>query len=174
MDTLKEKDFGMPTLVALVIVALGMVIYFGFFKKSEAVPIASADISYTGGGESRGYVETPPCTSYAGSDPILHGINPGYGPIGTKIEMGGCNLAGFEGDKNVWIRNVKGEEAVIYGEAGSTSELIRFTLSSPLCGEDTSYSDKPCPRWLTLVPGQYTLYASPWGKRSNELLITVK
>ena len=172
MGIMKEKGFTAPTVIGLIILSLGVVIYFGFFKKSEAVPIQSTDISYTGE-ESPGFVETPPCTSYKENDPILHGINPGYGSVGTKIEMIGCNLAGFEGDKNIWIENGKGEKAVIYGDAGSTSELIRFTISSPLCQEDTSYSGKPCARWLTLVPGQYTLYASPWGKESNKLLITV-
>ena len=106
--------------------------------------------------------------------PIITWLSNHSGPVGTKLEINGCNFLGFEGDKNAWIENSNGVKGLLRGEAGSTGKLIKATLSSPLCSKDTSYSGLPCDASLTLVSGSYRIYVMPWGKKSNEVGFTIK
>lgn len=107
--------------------------------------------------------------------PVITSLSRYSGPIGTKIEIHGCNFSGFEGDLNAWIENNnQGVRGILYGEAGSTSKLIKVTLTSPLCQKDNSYSGLPCDAWLTLTPGVYEIYTTPLGEKSNELTFTVE
>lgn len=113
------------------------------------------------------------CQDTAGGTPLITSLSTYSGPVGTKLEIKGCNLYGFEGEKNVWIENELGIKGILYGEAGSTSEIIKVTLNSPLCQKDISYSGLPCDAWLTLSPGKYKIYVMPWGKKSNEINFTI-
>lgn len=106
--------------------------------------------------------------------PVITSISPASGPVGTKVEIKGCNFSGFEGDKNAWIENSQGVSGILYGEEGSTSNLIMITLKSSLCRIDNSYSGIPCDKFLTLTPGAYKIYARTWGKNSNEVNFTIK
>ena len=106
--------------------------------------------------------------------PVITSVSPGSGPVGTELEIRGCNFSGFEGDLNAWIENSQGISATLYGKEGSTSKLLEITLGSPLCQVDNSYSGIPCGRWLTLTPGVYEIYVEPWGKKSNEVSFTIK
>jgi hypothetical protein len=114
------------------------------------------------------------CTNQPEGTPVITSLSTISGPIGTKLEIKGCNFSGFEGDKNAWIENTKGVKGILYGEAGSTSNLIRATLKSPLCQKDNSYSGLPCAAWLTLNAGIYKIYVTPWGKESNKVNFTIK
>lgn len=105
--------------------------------------------------------------------PVITSISSYFGSVGTKIELGGCNFTGFEGDKNAWIENDQGVKGIIYGEMGSTAKLVILTLKSPLCQKDTSYSGLPCDSWLTLTPGVYKIYVTPWGNTSNIVDFTI-
>jgi len=106
--------------------------------------------------------------------PVITSLSSYSGPVGTKLEIHGCNFAGFEADKNAWIENTQGVKGILYGEAGSTSKLVQVSLYSPLCQIDTSYSGLPCDAWLTLTPGIYRIYVTPWGQKSNEVSFTIK
>lgn len=107
--------------------------------------------------------------------PELVSVVPANGKIGTSITVYGKNLSGFEGDKNLWIQNISnGVRGIMRGDAGSTNTSITAVLADRYCTADTSYSGLECPAYLVITPGAYKIYAEPWGKKSNELLFTVK
>ena len=88
--------------------------------------------------------------------------------------VSGKNLSGFEGDKNVWIENTAtGVKGIIRGDQTSSATKITFTLADKYCTADTSYSGAACPSYLTITPGNYVLYANPWGVTSNSVTLVV-
>ncbi len=107
------------------------------------------------------------------SGPKINSISLASGSVGTKIEVFGSDLNGFEGDLNLWIENSSGIKGIIYGETGSTSNMIKFTVPAKVCQTDESYRGLPCASWLELVPGVYKIYAEPWGNKTNEVLFTI-
>lgn len=116
----------------------------------------------------------PGCEDEPEGEPVITSISVISGSVGTKLEIQGCNFAGFEGDKTAWIENEQGVKGILYGDEQSTSKILNFTLKSPLCQKDTSYSGLPCDAWLTLAPGKYLIYVLPWGKQSNKVEFTVR
>ena len=106
---------------------------------------------------------------------VITSLSAYSGPVGTKLEIRGCNFKGFEGDVDAWIENSKGERGFLHGEPGSNNNIIKVTLNSPLCQENTSYSGLPCSKWLTLTPGKYKIYTLPWGEesKSNKVEFTI-
>lgn len=113
------------------------------------------------------------CVDELEGTPVITSISTNSGTVDTKIVIKGCNLSGFEWDKNVWIENNQGIKWIIYSETWSTSNLLNITLKSQLCQSDTSYSGLACDSWLTLVPGDYKIYVNPWWKQSNIIDFTV-
>ncbi len=95
------------------------------------------------------------CIDASEGIPVITSISTESGSLGTQITLQGCNFSGFEWDKTVWIENGSGITGLLYGESGSTSKQIIFTLQSPICQTDTSYSGLPCPNTLSLTPGNY-------------------
>lgn len=106
--------------------------------------------------------------------PVITYISSYSIPVGSSIEIRGCNFSGFEADENAWLENSQGVRGLVFGEVGSTEKLLKLIIVSPLCTEDTSYSGKQCGEWLNLTPGEYKIYTEPWGKKSNEVSITIK
>ena len=120
-----------------------------------------------------------------GSDeyiPVITSISKTSGSVGTEVEINGCNFSGFEGDKNLWIENEEGKRGILYGYIkGSTEKMIKVDLVSPLCSRDPSYAGVSCEEFaglqgvepeeitLHLNPGEYKIYAEPWGNKSNEV-----
>lgn len=98
------------------------------------------------------------------------------GPVGTKLEVRGCNFAGFESDKNLWIENAQGVKGILYGErepsSPTYSKVVKVTLESKLCTHDTSYSGLPCNSYLTLTPGVYKLWSSPGNEKTKSNVVT--
>ena len=109
------------------------------------------------------------CIDQEMGQPIITSLSAYQGSIGDVIEIRGCNFAGFEGDKNVWLENEQGSKAILYGTLDSTPKLIKITLASPLCQQDNSYSGLECESWLELVPGNYKIFVMPWGQESNKV-----
>jgi hypothetical protein len=115
------------------------------------------------------------CVDESEGVPVITSIVPLFGPVGTKIEISGCNFNGFEGDKNIWIENSAGVKGILYGERDkygerdNDSKTIKTTLMSPLCQTDVSYKDGPCSHVFDLTSGKYKIYTMPWGKKSNEV-----
>jgi hypothetical protein len=105
--------------------------------------------------------------------PVINSINPQLASIGTTVEINGKAFSGFESDKYAWIENSSGQKGVIYNEPGSSDNLIRFKLVDKYCTSDTSYSGRPCPSYINIVPGTYQIYVSPWGNMSNRVPFVV-
>lgn len=131
------------------------------------------------------YTTTPPtflptsCTDQLDGMPVITSLSSYSGPVGTKLEVRGCNFAGFESDLNVWVENSQGVKGIAYAEAahlsgGSTAKLLKITLAPSLCQKDNSYSALPCQAYLNLTPGLYKIYTAPWGKKSNEIVFTIQ
>ena len=113
----------------------------------------------------------PSCTDQPESKAVITSLSSYSGPVGTDLEIRGCNFAGFEGDKNAIIENSEGVIGILYGESGSTANVIKVTLKSPLCSQNNSYSGLPCGSYLTLTPGTYKIYAMPWGTDTKSNLV---
>ena len=112
------------------------------------------------------------CVDQPETEAVITSLSSYSGPAGTKLEIRGCNFAGFEGDKNAWIENSQGVRGVLYGEQDSTAKMIKVTLKSPLCSKDNSYSGLPCSSYLTLTPGTYKIWTTPWGANTKSNLAT--
>jgi len=117
---------------------------------------------------------SPICQDESEGAPVITSLSSYSLSVDAEIEIMGCNFSGFEGDKNAWIENSQGVKGLLRGGADSTTKLLRVALNSPLCQKDTSYSGLPCDAWLTLTPGVYKIYVLPWGKKSNEVIFTIK
>jgi len=106
--------------------------------------------------------------------PHIDSIAPSSAAIGSKINVNGSNLNGFEGDLDVWVENSAGQKAIIHGlKPQSTASDIQFTLATNYCTIDTSYSGAACPEYMAMTRGTYTMYAMPWGTESNKMQFTV-
>jgi hypothetical protein len=159
-------------------------VYFVYFKKQGEVVVnttsSQTEVTKTATQTATEVIKTVTptpsqitCIDNPEGDPVITSLSSYSGPVGTKLEIRGCNFSGFEGDKNAWIENAQGIKGILYGESGSTSKLLKVTLKSPLCQKDTSYSGLPCDAELILIPGKYKIYVMPWGKKSNEVSFTI-
>ena len=103
--------------------------------------------------------------------PIIQSISPASGSIGTIIELSGINLAGFEGDLDAIIENSKGETAYLngIGAVPRDDKKIRVKIDSKICKKNNSYTGDTCTSYLTITPGVYYIYTSPWGNISNKV-----
>lgn len=114
------------------------------------------------------------CSTYD-SKPVITSITPSSGPVGTTIEIQGCNFLGFEGDKEIWFTNSKGEKGFLNGQMDpatrASNTVTRVTLQQKLC-QINSYSGLDCPI-LELAPGTYTVYSNSYGGKSNTVNFTV-
>ncbi|MFA5771045.1 MAG: hypothetical protein WC894_06180, partial [Patescibacteria group bacterium] len=113
------------------------------------------------------------CTDESEGEPVITSLSVVSGVVGTSLEIKGCNFAGFEGDKNAWIKNDKGIAGILRGAEGSTSKLMLVTLKPTLCQSDVSYSGAACDAFLLLAPGKYNIYVAPWGKESNKIEFSI-
>ena len=105
--------------------------------------------------------------------PFIASISPNPAKIGQATTVTGANLNGFEGDKNLWIENSAGQKGVIYGDRSGAGDTIKFTLASSYCTADNSYSGLPCPAYIMITPGAYSIYATPWGTTSNKVTFNI-
>lgn len=115
------------------------------------------------------------CATYE-SKPAITSISPSSGPIGTTIEIQGCNFQGFESDKIVWFTNSKGEKGTLNGQMDAATRasntVLRVTIPQKICQSDTSYSGLQCPL-MDMTPGVYTVFSNSYGGNSNAVNFTV-
>lgn len=116
------------------------------------------------------------CIDQPETKAVITSLSRDSGPVGTNLELRGCNFAGFESDTNAWIENSQGVKGILYGEKGSNAKMMKVTLKSQLCSQDNSYSGLPCSSSLTLTPGNYKIYTIPWGAdtKSNVAAFTIQ
>ena len=114
----------------------------------------------------------PPATAGENPKPIIRTISPSSGPVGTKITLTGCGFRGFEGDTDLWFTNSKEVKGVLYGNANNTDTSITATIPAKLCTQNTSYQGIPCPSYMDITPGAYSVTESGYGT-SNAVTFTV-
>ncbi|MFN7160312.1 MAG: S-layer homology domain-containing protein [Candidatus Gracilibacteria bacterium] len=107
------------------------------------------------------------CVDQTDGLPVITSISRSEARVGDTLDIHGCNFSGFEGDLHAWIENSEGVKGILYSESGSTSKLLHVRLNTPLCQTDNSYSGLPCDKKLSVVPGKYELFVTPWGRVSN-------
>lgn len=117
------------------------------------------------------------CKDEPDEAPVITSISPVSGPIGTEVEIKGCNLSGFESDLDVVFERSDGAKIPLYGGTSVYGgKLIRIKVQS-YCesGFETGRSsgiEKACTT-VKAIPGVYKVYATPWGKKSNEAKFTI-
>lgn len=169
---MNQKGFVNIILVVVIVVLVGVVGYFALVKKSP--PIAQQTPTLTPTSQTPSPSLPTTCKDEPQGIPVITSLSVYSGPVGTKLEIRGCNFSGFESDKNAWIENSQGVRGRLYGEAESTAKLLKVTFKSPLCQADNTYSGLPCNAWLTLTPGVYKIYVMPWEKESNKVSFTIQ
>jgi hypothetical protein len=115
-----------------------------------------------------------------GENSLIVSLMPTSGPIGTELEINGCNLAGFEGDKDVFFERSDGKKIMIEEGAGRWDTGIskmKIIIKEP-CKEGEKvvgrYSgEETLCDYVAMTPGVYKVYVEPWGKRSNEVSFVI-
>lgn len=160
---MKQKGSANIVLILLVVVLVGALGYVILVKTPTRVeqPLTTSPSSLPAS-----------CVDKPETRAVITSLSSYSGPVGTKLEIRGCNFAGFEGDKNAWIENSQGVKGILYGEQGSTEKVIKVTLKSPLCSQDNSYSGLSCSSSLQLTPGTYKIWTMPWGDNTKSNLAT--
>ena len=189
---MNQKGFANIVLIVLVVVLAGALGYVTLVKKSTPTEQSQTNNSQntqptTPPPTNNTVSQNPPATQPPATPPsslpttcvdqsetkaVITSLTSYYGPVGTKLEIRGCNFAGFEGDKNAVIENAQGVKGILYGEQGSTAKVIKVTLKSPLCSQDNSYSGLPCSSYLTLTSGTYKIWTMPWDATTKSNLAT--
>ena len=134
---------------------------------------------------------TPPsplpttCVDQQEAIPVITSISPASGPVGTKVEIRGCNFTGFEGDLDAVFVRSDGKEIPLYGGTwypgygggAGRGKIMTVTVQSycPSGSETGRYSGitSPC-QTIQATPGVYKVYVTAWGKKSNLATFTVK
>ena len=110
--------------------------------------------------------------------PVITSISPTSGSVGTKVEIRGCNLAGFEGDQMAIFERSDGKKLTFYG-SGYNEKLMTVPIADncPTGSETGRYSGitSLC-ETIKALPGVYKVYVITWGDefKSNSATFTVK
>jgi len=131
---------------------------------SQSLPTTCVDETHTAGGK-----DLPP---------VITSISPTSGPAGTKVEIRGCNLAGFEGDQIAIFERSDGKKLNFYG-SGYNEKMMTVAVADncPTGSETGRYSGitSSC-ETIQALPGTYRVYVITWGDefKSNSATFTVK
>lgn len=104
--------------------------------------------------------------------PYITSVTPTSGRAGVTVTLSGYNLAG-ENDVVVWIINSQ-EEVGYLGAFGKTSDATKIAVKIPaqVCTTQVA-TGQTCPKFLTVTPGAYSLFAKTATKSSNIVPFTV-
>lgn len=131
---------------------------------SQSLPTTCVDETHTVGGK-----DLPP---------VITSISPTSGSVGTKVEIRGCNLAGFEGDQIAIFERSDGKKLTFYG-SGYNEKVMTVTVETncPTGSEMGRYSGitSSC-ETIQALPGVYKVHVITWGDdfKSNSATFTVK
>ena len=125
---------------------------------------------------------TTTCKDGTESTPVITSLSRTSGPIGTELEIRGCNLSGFEGDLDVYFERTDGKKIMLTDTFGSYPKtggsLIKVVVKEPCQQGETvygRYSGIPAQcNYIALTPGLYKVYTDPWGKTSNTVSFTIQ
>lgn len=110
--------------------------------------------------------------------PVITSISPISGPVGSRVVIRGCNLAGFEGDQMAIFERSDGNKLIFYG-SGYDEKVVTVTVTDNCStGSETGrYSGNTslCEP-VRVLPGVYKVYVVTWGDeyKSNVANFTVK
>jgi hypothetical protein len=103
--------------------------------------------------------------------PFIEDISPDSGQIGSTITIVGYGFKSH--DTLVWLDNGK-ERGLLFGGMPEKDNQITFTLKGSLCKEYTLASGLPCPSYLNVTPGKYTIYVENLNGVSNKVSFVVE
>jgi hypothetical protein len=109
--------------------------------------------------------------------PVISSISPLSGIVGTTLTITGNNLNGFEGDRLVtFTNNENGQTGVLdnYDVSATAPHTITIVIPAKICTVSTGLSGKPCPSYIQITPGVYSVSVTPWGTESNKVQFAVK
>ena len=123
----------------VILVLIGAVGYFAIGKKSELVLTNEQPVNTQTTNQTKTKNTISPvsaqvlpttCKDESEGAPIITSISKYSGPLGTELEIRGCNFNGFEGDRMVYIENGQGLKSVLVNVRGeeSTPKLLKFSL----------------------------------------------
>jgi len=124
------------------------------------------------------------CKNEPEGTPVIASISPTSGPVGTEVEIRGCNLAGFEGDLDATFVRSDGAKIGLYGgiwspEYGGVKpgKLIKVTIESYcdygfVTGRYSGIISR-CEK-VEATPGIYKVSVNAWGETSNEVNFSIQ
>lgn len=113
--------------------------------------------------------------------PVISSISPSSGPIGTKVEIKGENLSGFEGDLDVYFEDASGQKVKLTDNSGTYPKTMGKSMVI-MVKEPCQRGEKIIGRYsgieswcnyVPLKPGNYKVYVNPYGVKSNVVSFTV-
>ncbi len=180
---MNRKRFANIILIVLVVILAGALGYVTLVKKP-----ASTEQLQPNSSQNTQLAPLPSlpttCTDQQEATPVITSISPASGPVGTKVQIRGCNFTGFEGDLDAVFVRSDGAEIPLYGGTWSPGyggaergKLIMVTVQSYCAsGSETGrYSGitSSC-KTVQATPGVYRVYVTAWGKKSNAATFTIK
>jgi hypothetical protein len=201
---MNQKGFANIALIVLVVILAGALGYVTLIKKPASVEQPQTSNSQntqttTPPSSNNTVSQNPPATQSpatpsqslpttcvdevhapGGKDlpPVITSISPTSGPVGSKVEIRGCNLAGFEGDQIAIFERSDGKKLTFYG-SGYNEKMMTVTVADncPTGSETGRYSGitSSC-ETIQALPGTYRVYVITWGDefKSNSATFTVK
>ena len=115
------------------------------------------------------------------ANPAIYSISPSSGPIGTKVQIKGYQLSGFEGDLDVYFERSDGKVVILTDNFGTYSktgsDAMNFVIKEPCQKGQTIYGrysgiPSTCD-YVALTPGKYKVYVKPYGQKSNVVEFTI-
>lgn len=193
---MNQKGFANRILIVFFIVLVGALGYITLIKKSAPIEqpqhITPLSISNTASQNppANQTIATSPqslptsCVdevhSSNGKDlpPVITSISPTSGPVGTSVELRGCNLAGFEGGQVAIFERSDGKKLTFYGSGYNEKIMtIKVVDNCPTGSEIGHYSGiRSTCETIKALPGVYKVYTVTWGDefKSNIVTFTVK
>src|SRR3989344_3023082 len=184
MNMNNQKGFANIALIVLVVILAGALGDVTLVKKPA--PVEQSQINNLQNTEPSTPPQSLPTTCIdevhapGGKDlpPVITSISPTSGSVGTKVDIRGCNLAGFEGDQMAIFERSDGEKLTFYG-SGYNEKVMTVTIADncPTGSEIGRYSGitSPC-ETIKALPSVYKVYVITWGDefKSNLATFTVK
>jgi hypothetical protein len=125
--------------------------------------------------EECGVSVTTNCVNNGDEVPIIYSLSVNSGLVGSEVEINGCKLNGYGGGTILSFKKENGESGFLevnsYIPEGATS--IKFTIPEKMCTKFMGQSGIPCPGFMRITPGIYTIYIQPWATKSNEVKFTI-
>lgn len=178
-----QKGFANIWLVVVLVVIIGgVVVWWGMNKMGEPTT-PTTEVPTTQATTTPTQPTTISCADRHTLSPFIISVSPTSGPVGTKIQIKGCNLAGFEGDLDATFVRSDGKEIPLHGgttngsPTASDSDVTMVVTMQSYClsGSDFGLSSGifySCTK-VEATPGVYGVYVKTPEGKSNVATFTV-